>query len=240
VVKVMVNRLVLTIEATHQSLQQRLEAARRSAWSSNQPRDTYRRVDTFMAATSRHLAAAEEVLPRAARRLPDGDRNLRAYQHQTRVLEQEISRLKARLYGEVHALHVPWAEVWSGVRRELRRHNELERSLVDALARVLSEPEADALAEQVYRAEVHAPTRTHPYIPHHGLLGHLARKVWAVADRFWDTAEGRVVPAPVRPPSKEHRHDSLVAQYLVAEPHFDDHAPIVAHRRHRAERPGGS
>lgn len=232
----MVNRLVLTIEATHQSLRQRLEAARRGAWSSNQPRDAYRRVDTFMAATSRHLAAAEEVLPKGAQRLPDSGDRVREYVHQTRVLEQTLARLKARLYGEVHAAHVPWTAVWDGVQRELLRHNVLEQSLVHDLAQTLSEAEADALAEQVYRAEVHAPTRAHPYIPHGGWVGHLARKLWAVADRFWDTAEGRVVPAPVRPPSKEHKHDSLVAQYLFAEPHFDDHAPFIAHRRNRAQK----
>jgi hypothetical protein len=60
----------------------------------------------------------------------------------------------------------------------------------------------------------------------------MARRIWAVADRFWDTAESRTVPQPVRPPSKEHAHDSLVAQYLVGEPMFDPNAPVLSHRRH--------
>jgi hypothetical protein len=64
----------------------------------------------------------------------------------------------------------------------------------------------------------------------------VTRKVWALADRFWDTAEGRVVPQPVRP--KPHRHDSLVAQYLVADPHFEGDAPVTEHRHHRPHRPG--
>jgi hypothetical protein len=229
-----VNRLVLTIEATHQSLQQRLEDAVAAGWSASRPRDRFRRIDTFMAATSRHLAAAEEVLPGVAEhRLPSGAERSRTYLHQTRTLELALARLKARLYGEVHAAHQPWDEVWRAVRRELSRHNALERDLVGDLAAVLGEAESDRLAEKVYRTEVHAPTRAHPYIPHHGPLGHLARKVWAVADRFWDTAEGRVVPAPVRPPSKEHKHDSLVAQYLVGEPRLDGRAPLVARRRRR-------
>jgi hypothetical protein len=229
-----VNRLVLTIEATHQSLQQRLEAATGAHRGAGHPREGYRRVDTFMAATSRHLAAAEEVLPRVVeRRVPGSEERVKEYLHQTRVLEQAVARLKARAYGEVHAAYLSWAQVWEGVRRELTRHNELERSLVHDLVAELDEREEDALAERIYRAEVAAPTRAHPYIPHHGRMGHLARRVAALVDRFWDTADGRVVPAPVRPPSKEHSHDSLVAQYLVAEPHFDGHAPMVAHRRRR-------
>lgn len=224
-----VNRLVLTVEATHQSLQQRLDEAARPV-SRTMPREAYQRIDTFMAAVSRHLAAAEEVLADAAsRRLDDGTERVHAYLHQTRVLELAITRLKARLYGEVHAAHLSWAQVWDDTRRELVTHNDLERELVTDLAGVVDQDEADRLAEKVYRSEVHAPTRAHPYIPHSGVLGHLARKIWAVADRFWDTAEGRVVPAPVKPPPK--RHDSLLAQYLVGEPHLDDRAPLVSHRK---------
>ena len=61
-------------------------------------------------------------------------------------------------------------------------------------------------------------------------FGLAARRMWAYADRFWDTAEGRVIPAPVAP--RPHRHDSLLAQYLVADPMFDDHAHLME-RRHR-------
>ena len=60
--------------------------------------------------------------------------------------------------------------------------------------------------------------------------------MWAYADRFWDTAEGRVIPAPVAP--RHHRHDSLLAQYLVADPKFDADATIVEHRH--GEHPKGA
>ena len=50
-----------------------------------------------------------------------------------------------------------------------------------------------------------------------------------VADRFWDAAEGRVIPEPVHP--APHRHDSLMAQYLVADPKFDADATIMEHRK---------
>ena len=78
-------------------------------------------------------------------------------------------------------------------------------------------------------------------LPHLGLLGRVTRRVWAVADRFWDAAEGRVIPDPVRP--QPRTHDSLLAQYLVADPKFDDQATLVEHhhgeRRHRHGRRAG-
>lgn len=228
-----VNRLVVTIEATHQSLVQRLETATQTAVRLSRPRERYARTDAFMAATSRHLAAVEEVLlPAARRRLSGGEERVREYLHEARLLEMALAVLKARLYGAVAASHIPWEEVWGDTRRALTRHNELELALVDDLVSALEEEESEALADAVYRAEVKAPTRSHPYLPHRGIVGLVARRIWAVADRFWDTAESRMVPKPVRPPSKEHAHDSLLAQYLVGEPLFDPDAPVLAHRRH--------
>lgn len=227
-----VNRLVITIEATHQSLVQRLETATQTVRLSR-PRERYARTDAFMAATSRHLAAVEEVLlPAARRRLSGGEERVREYLHEARLLEMALAVLKARLYGAVATSHIPWEEVWGDARRALTRHNELEVSLVHDLVGAVEEGETDALADAVYHAEVKAPTRSHPYLPHRGIVGLVARRIWAVADRFWDTVESRMVPKPVRPPSKEHAHDSLMAQYLVGEPLFDPDAPVLAHRRH--------
>lgn len=228
-----VNCLVVTVEATHQSLTQRLDEATHYSLDPGRAREQYARTDGFLAATCRHLAAVEEVLlPEARRRLPDGPERVKAYLHQVRHLEVETARVKARLYGEVHASQVPWTELWEHVRRELERHNEHELALAEDLSQVVDHEECDRLAERVYRAEVKAPTRAHPYIPHSGPVGHAARKLWAMADRFWDTAEGRVVPQPVRPRSKAHDHDSLVGQYLFGGALLDADAPVVA-RRHR-------
>jgi hypothetical protein len=227
------NRLLVTIEATHQSLQQRLDDATKHVVTRSRPRDRYARTDAFMAATSRHLAAIDEVLLKAARRrLPDGADRVKGYVHQARVLELAIARLKARLYGEAHAAYLSWAQVWDDVQRELLRHNQLELALGQALVEALGDADSEALADRMYRAEVKAPTRAHPYIPHTGPIGHAARRVWALADRFWDTAEGRVVPPPVRPHPKEHAHDSLMAQYVMGEPLFDDKAPLFTHHEH--------
>lgn len=225
------NSLAVTVEATHQSLQRRLETATTSGVRRSRPRERQARTDAFLSATARHLAAAEEVLvPEARRRLGD-EELVRAYLHQARLLEMSLAELKARSYGQVAAAHLPLAHVWDGVKAELTRHNDLERELVERLTEDLDGEQCAGLARRLYEAELRAPTRAHPYLPHRGFLGLAARRVWALADRFWDTAEGRQVPKPVVPPAKDHSHDSLIAQYLVGEPRFDSAAPVIAHRR---------
>jgi hypothetical protein len=228
------NVLDVLVEATHESLQRRLDEATRPAQAPVQVHENRARVNAFMAAASRHLAAVDETLvPEAASRLPGGRERVKEYLHEARLLEQALVRLKARLYGELHLAHVPWAEVWGGVRRHLADHNQKELELTRALS-VDLEPEAiQALADRVYRAELRAPTRAHPYLPHRGVLGHAARWVWAAADRFWDTMENREIPPPIRPRPKDHSHESLLSQYLVGEPLMDADAPVIAHRPHR-------
>lgn len=229
------NSLEQTIDATHRSLAARLAEATARTTLRGHPRDTYARTDAFLAATSRHLAAVDTaLLPLARRGLAEGTSQVHEYLQQARRLEHALALLKARLYGEAHAIHVSWPRVWTGVRRQLTRHNRLERQLVEDLSELLTPDERDELAQKVYWAEVNAPTRPHPNTPHQGLAGLVARRLWALADRFWDTAEGRVVPEPVKPAT--HKHDSLMAQYLVADPHFDDHAPLVEHREHHGRR----
>lgn len=226
------NPLVVTVEATHQSLQQRLAEASHPDAPRRHPREQARRTDSFLAATSRHLAAVEEaLLPEVAHRVEAGADAVTAYLREARALENSLARLKARVYGEQHVAHLPWDQVWDDVRRRLLSHNELERDLAEVLASRLDQQEATGLAERVYRAELRAPTRAHPHLPHRGRLGHLARLVWSVADRFWDTAENRNVPAPVRPHPKEHTDDSLVAQYLLGEPLLDKSAPVIQHKQ---------
>lgn len=227
--------LMVTIGATHQSLLQRLaEATGTTAGRSGNPRARQARIDAFTAATSRHLAAVEEVLlPETHHRLGLADEYIAAYLPVARDLERGLAKVKARLYGEQHVAHLSWPVLWDEVRGELSRHNDAERALVAQLATFLSGDESGELAEKIYRAELRAPTRAHPYIPHTGLLGHLARMVWSLADRFWDTLEGRVLPRPVRPRTRDHDHDSLLAQYLTGEPRLDADAPLIGPRHHR-------
>lgn len=226
--------LEVTVTATHQALTDRVREATSGTRARGRPRDTYARTDAFMGATSRHLAAVDDVVvPLVRRRVEGGGDLVVDYLQRARRLERALALLNARLYGEAHAIHVSWPRVWREVSTALDRHNESERQLVAALLPVLDGEEHTTLAERVYRAELAAPTRPHPFLPHQGLSGRLARRLWSRADRFWDAAQGRMVPDPVAPPSRAHAHDSLMAQYLMGEPHFDGTATVLQHRERR-------
>jgi len=227
--------LAQTIEATQRSLEERLHEAVGAHPDPDRPRDNYRVTDAFTAATSRHLAAIEAVLlARVRHAVPAGDELVREYLHVARSLEHTLALVKGRLYGEAHAIHLEQSDLWERVRAQLTQHNHLERRLVAMLIQHDDPAKLDGLARRVFDAEAHGPTRPHPLSPHTGLRGLVARRFWALADRIWDSAEGRVIPAPVKP--APHRHDSLIGQYLVADPKFDADATIMQrHRRHHDE-----
>lgn len=225
-----VDCLTVTVEATHRSLEQRLSEVVTTLRRDARAREGYGRTDAFMAAASRHLGAAEEVLvPEACRRLDDGPQVTKEYLDAARRLETSMARLRGRLYGELHVAHLPWAEVWGDLRGSLAQHNDAERRMVERLTAVIEPKEADDLAMRVYRAELKAPTRAHPYLPHTGRMGVAARRIWARADRFWDAAQNRMVPPPIRPRSKQRDHESLMSQFLTGEPTFDPEAPVMRH-----------
>jgi hypothetical protein len=221
--------LVLTTEATQRSLEERLGEALAPHRDPHRPRDNYAAVDTFMAATSRHLAAVDAVLVKRVRHdVPDGEGISQEYLHVARELEHTLALIKGKLYGEAHAIHLAWSDLWEAAHTQLEAHNRSEQTMVSALIAHGRPAEIDGLARQVFDAESHGPTRPHPRSPHTGLFGLAARRIWAYADRFWDTAEGRVIPDPVHP--RPHHHDGLLGQYLVADPKFDADASILEHR----------
>ncbi len=227
--------LRLTVEATQRSIEERLAEATLPHDDPQRPRDNYATTDTFMAATSRHLAAVEAVLVGRVRHLgPGGGELCHEYLQAARRLEHTLSLMKGRLYGEAYAVHLAWPDLWRDARDQLSEHNRLELRLVRHLVDHGDPVDVDGLARRIFDAETHGPTRPHPKSPHTGLPGLVARRMWAWADRFWDSAEGRVIPEPVRPP--HHHHDSLLAQYLVADPKFDAHATLVEHHRSRRRR----
>jgi len=229
--------LALTVLATQRSLEERLGEALNPHRDRLRPRDNYAAIDTFVAATSRHLAAIEAVLlPPVRHEVPDGEGLSREYVHAARGLEHTLALIKGRLYGEAHAVHLAWPELWDTAHARLNEHNRIERRLVEELIAHGDPAEVDGLARHVFDAETHGPTRPHPKLPHTGLSGLVARRIFAFADRFWDSAEGRVIPEPVHP--SHHRHDSLLAQYLVADPKFDADATIVEHRHRRQPKTG--
>ena len=229
--------LAQTVEATQRSLQERLEEALLPHRDPHRPRDDYAATDTFMAATSRHLAAIEAVMLEPVRRsVPEGASLCREYLRAARELEHTLALIKGRLYGQAHAIHLAWPELWETATTQLNQHNRIERQMVAELILHGDPAQVEGLARHVFDAETHGPTRPHPSSPHTGLLGLVARRMWALADRFWDNAEGRVIPEVVHP--SHHQHDSLVAQYLVADPKFDPAAPIVEHRHRHLRKTG--
>ncbi len=229
--------LTVAVEATQRSLEERLGAALLPHRDADRPRDYYADIDTFLAATSRHLASVEAVLLGQVRRtVPGGEDLRRDYLHAARRLELTLSQIKGKLYGQAYAVAMTWPELWTSAHSRLDEHNRLERRMVGDLVRYGDPVTIDGLARQMFDVEAHGPTRPHPRSPHTGLMGLVARRMWAMADRFWDTAEGRVIPEPVHPAA--HRHDSLMAQYLVADPKFDADATLLEHHhRHTRKHP---
>ena len=111
----------------------------------------------------------------------------------------------------------PWPEIWEDVHRSLDEVCAFELRIAEAL---LAEDGTEDLGARLHHAELVSPTRPHPWIPHQGVRGHLARVVARRVDRFWDAAEGRMVPEPVR--HHDRTHQGKLTQYLLADPHLPD------------------
>jgi hypothetical protein len=211
--------LTTATATSQQQLSERLQLAEADSGESGDPRIHFAHADTFLATASRRIAAVDAVLVPAARRhLPDGFERAHFLVHQARRLERALAAVKAKLYGEAHAVHRTWPSVWSDVDTELREFLELESSMVSALSEELDAESLDELALDLHKLELTAPSRPHPYTPHTGVRGRIARSMWAKADRFWDAAEGRIVPEPPHP---HHKPPGLLAQYVLADPRFD-------------------
>ncbi|HEX2177101.1 MAG TPA: hypothetical protein VHG70_14440 [Nocardioidaceae bacterium] len=206
---------------SHAPMKELLDEVAHARPSSAEPRRLRELTDTFMAITSRHLAAVDDtLLPRARATLTDGHEVVAEYVAQARRLEQALHAMKASMYGDANVRHLHGDELWGEAGTLLEEHEKREVVLVDRLATSLPADELPGLAERLRRSEEHAPTRPHAYTPHTGLLGRLGHRAWAVADRFWDSAEGRVIP--VRPRPLHPRRNSLLTRYLLGAPRFDD------------------
>jgi len=216
----MQDTLVRSIDTTQGLLSARFENALASQPTPDRPRDRYPATDTFLASTSRHLAAANATLVPAARRhLADGTERAHEFSQHSRRLEFAMAQTKAKLYGEAHAIYRPWSEIWADLREQLDDWLALEADLVRELAEHTETAYATALAEKLYHAELRSPTRPHPYVPHLGVTGKVARRIARRVDMFWDTTEGRMIPEPVHP--HDRKHDGRIAQYFLADPHLE-------------------
>lgn len=209
-----VDLLAGTVTHTHDVLAERFATAAACRPTRDLPRARTAAADPFLASTSRHVAAVNAVLGAAVRRLPDGRHRRRDLARHSHDLELALARAKARIYGSTFAATTPWNDVWDEVGRQLRTFRVLEEEIaLDLLARRPHE-ECNRIANRLHHAEEQCPTRPHPYLPHTGLAGGMARSVARRVDRFWDTAEGRMVPPPTHPVrSREGRF----TQYLLAE-----------------------
>jgi hypothetical protein len=220
--------LVRGMNATHRVLDKRLRKAAAARPDVRHPRDQYPAIDTFLASASRHNAAVlEVVVPMARDRLPEGEQRAQDFIHRSKELEIALANVKAKAYGSTYAIKRSWDSVWDDVREEFDATCALERELVQELDSHREEDDPD-WGVQLYHAELHAPTRPHPYVPHSGLRGKLARVLALRIDKFWDTAEGRMIPEPVHPHDREH--EGKVTQYLLADPHFDEEKEEEEHK----------
>lgn len=216
--------LVPGMRATHAALAHRLAQAADAHpdVDPSHPRDQYPAIDTFLASASRHNAAViAVVVPAARHRLADGRGRARDFVQQSRRFEQALNQVKAKLYGSSYAVRRSWPSIWADVRREFAVSCEMEQALVEDLAAARRTDDPD-YGEELYHAELHAPTRPHPYIPHQGASGKVARAVALRVDRFWDAAEGRMIPEPLH--HHDRSHDGKLTQYLLADPHLPDEA----------------
>lgn len=212
-----------SIQHTQDRLSDRFADARDLAVSRDRPRDGYARIDGFLSTASKHLHAVDAVLLRPARRkVPDGGALVHDYLRASKELEVVLAHVKAHEYGSVYETSYTWPQVWGEVESALAAHRRHEEALGDRLTDTLDDEEIDRLTQRLYAAELVAPSRPHPYTPHTGLLGLVARRVMHVVDGFWDTAENRMVPTPSRAPRKP---PGLVAQYFLADPRFDEEQP---------------
>lgn len=210
--------LVAAVRDTHERLAELLAAARDMGVPRGTPRAGHERIDAFLATACRHLHAVDAVLlPEARRQLPDGSRLVHDHVRAVKHLEVMLAHVKAHEYGSVYETSFRWTEVWEELATAMTEQRHLEDELCRRLTERLDDTRLEALADALVSAEPVAPTRPHPYTPHTGLAGLVARKVMRTADRIWDAFEGRMVPEPEPEPKRE---PGRVAQYFLADPRF--------------------
>lgn len=212
-----------SVQRTHDDLSERLGKLRSTGGPPeevlDQPRLGYARIDEFLSAASKHLHAVDAVLLPAARRsIEDGRHVVHDYLHAARQLEVVLAHAKGHEYGSSYESRFGWQGIWTDVDTALTEARHRESALVDRLTETLDDEKVQTLCEDLARVEEVAPSRPHPYVPHTGVLGAIARKVMHIADSFWDTVEGRMVPERKRPPRKA---PGRMGQYILADPRFD-------------------
>lgn len=204
--------LKMSIQRTYDGLAEQLETARQIIARPEETRRGCPPIDLLCVGASRHLHAVDQVLLPAAH--ADGD--YRAAEHALGVV---LTHLKAHEFGSTYERGFDWSRGWAEVEVALSGYRTQEDAMVEWLTDSLPDEGLEVLTERLEMAELTEPTRPHPYLPHVGMAGRVARRVERVADSFWDAVEGRYVPEPVRVAKKE---PGLIGQYLLADPRFDE------------------
>lgn len=210
--------LVSDLDSIHRDLEHRLALASAATPDVRHPRDHYTAIDTFLAVASRHNAAMVDAIAPLVRRRPDGHDQAVEFVHASRRYEEALAQVKAKLYGSTYAVRRDWASIWEEVRREFEQVVALERGLAVSLG--VDPPPGEDLVTCLHHATLRAPTRPHPFIPHQGVPGHVARALARRVDQFWDSAECRMVPEPIR--HRDREHHGPFTQYLLADPHLPE------------------
>lgn len=208
-----------SVQHTHDSLTERMHVARSMGVPADEPRLGYQRIDTFLACASKHLHAVDAVLLPPARQLPEGGEVVHEYLRSAKELEVVLAHVKAHEYGSVYETEFTWPAVWDDVGEAMTAQWDWEEQIAEWLTETTDDAELERLAERLQKAELSAPSRPHPYVPHTGVLGKVSRRVMHTADQFWDHVEGRMIPEPPREPKKP---PGRMAQYLMGDPRFDE------------------
>jgi hypothetical protein len=218
-----------TVQRTHDALAEELAGLRTQFGPPGEheeldgPHRGYPPIDEFVVTASRHLHAVNEVLvPSARKELSDSKQLIHNYLESVRVLEVVLSHVKAHEYGSVYEKRIAWPAVWSEVGTALEAQRVREEELVGLLSDRLDDGEVDELAERLDEAAPGEPSRPHPFLPHSGVLGSVARGVVKRTDRAWDHAEGR---PPSWPSKGKKKKPGLLGQYLMGNPQFDPDEP---------------
>jgi len=204
-----------SVQHTYDDLAERLDVASKVAASPDHSRRGCPPIDMLCASVSQHLHAVDDVLLPCLPMHHD-TRDYRAAEHEMSVV---LSHVKAHEFGSTYETGFSWSRVWDDVLDAMVALRREEETLVTHLCAMLEDDELRKMTEEMERKEPREPTRPHPYLPHSGAGGQMARRVMRVVDGFWDTTEGRYVPEP---PKRERKKPGLIAQYFMADPRFDD------------------
>lgn len=207
--------LAESVKRTHDRLVERLDEARSVPMERMRVMRGNPPIDGLLATTSAHMHAVDQVLVPAAR-LARARAAVRDYRRASRRLGVAVGHTKAHEFGSTIEAGVSWPAVWDEMEGALAEERRTEEAMVEAME-AADLGSFQALTERLEKVETTAPSRPHPYLPHHGPAGRMMRRMMRPLDAWWDQAEGRYVPRVVKP----HRALGLVGQYITGTPHMN-------------------